>query len=346
MPPRAVAALPPSGPHLALAAWINAATDTATVLEVPPDVRADLIRDGVAPQRLGPGGTLVVTRGAPGPGRPVARFGDGPDALAVSRTDASGGAGRRQLLATRPSRRGPGARRAAGGQADPRALLVLAVLAARTARCTCSTCRVSARTRAAPPPGRPSAAGLADHAARGPFVPLPTVGDTTTLAWPVCPSGLLGRERAPTGATGTYCGWRTVAGHPERRRYDTAFDGRVYTEGGRHGPSDHQTVDPGTSPCNAALVRPVRAADPDRHRAPSRAGLRPPPSSADPAASRCSPMTDPPAAPGARSRAPDGRARHRTGTATDDRPSLAPDCGPAPGPSCAPARRHCRWRQP
>jgi len=26
MPPRAVAALPPSGPHLALAAWINAAT--------------------------------------------------------------------------------------------------------------------------------------------------------------------------------------------------------------------------------------------------------------------------------------------------------------------------------
>jgi hypothetical protein len=78
MPPRAVAALPPSGPHVALAAWINAATDTATVLEVPPDVRADLIRDGVAPQRLGPGGTLFVTRGAPGPGRPVARFGDGP----------------------------------------------------------------------------------------------------------------------------------------------------------------------------------------------------------------------------------------------------------------------------
>ena len=78
MPPRAVAALPPSGPHLALAAWINAATDTATVLEVPPDVRANLIRDGVAPQRLGPGGTLVVTRGAPGPAAPSPGSATGP----------------------------------------------------------------------------------------------------------------------------------------------------------------------------------------------------------------------------------------------------------------------------
>ena len=106
---------------------------------MPPDVRADLVRDGVAPQRLGPGGALVVTRGGPGPGRPVARFGDGPEALAVSRTEPrhrARGGGQRRLGAAAPRQPGRARRRPAravlrDGQADPRALLVLAVLAAR-----------------------------------------------------------------------------------------------------------------------------------------------------------------------------------------------------------------------
>jgi len=207
MPPRAVAALPPSGPHLALAAWINAATDTATVLEVPPDVRADLIRDGVAPQRLGPGGTLVVTRGAPGPGRPVARFGDGADALAVSRTDPDSGreaavsaAWGRQLL-DNPAVRVDAPARAVlqDGQADPRALLVLAVLAARHPVHVLDLPAVSGED-----PGLPrhqvvlsglDAEALAwVRAQRPPFTPLVmTAGNTTALAWAVpTPSGLLG----------------------------------------------------------------------------------------------------------------------------------------------------------
>jgi hypothetical protein len=206
-PPREVAALPPSGPHLALAAWINAATDTATVLEVPPDVRADLIRDGVAPQRLGPGGTLVVTRGAPGPGHPVARFGDGPEALAVSRTEPDTGreaavsaAWGRQLL-DNPAVRAEAPARAVlrDGQADPRTLLVLAVLAARNPVHVLDLPAVSGEDPTLPRhqvvlTGLDAEALAWVRAQRPPFTPLVlTAGDTTALAWAVpAPSGLLG----------------------------------------------------------------------------------------------------------------------------------------------------------
>ena len=174
---------------------------------MPPDVRADLIRDGVAPQRLGPGGTLVVTRGGPGPGRPVARFGDGPDALAVSRTDPDSGreaavsaAWGRQLL-DNPAVRVEAPARAVlrDGQADPRALLVLAVLAAREPVHVLDLPAVSGED-----PGLPrhqvvlsglDAEALAwVRAQRPPFTPLVmTAGNTTALAWAVpAPSGLLG----------------------------------------------------------------------------------------------------------------------------------------------------------
>ena len=221
MPPRAVAALPPSGPHLALAAWINAATDTATVLEAPPDVRADLIRDGVAPQRLGPGGTLVVTRGAPGPGRPVARFGDGPDALAVSRTDPDSGreaavsAAWGASAARQPGRprRCPGARRAAGRAGRP-----AGVARARGPR------RPPPRARARPPgrvrggPRPAPAPGRALRAGRGgprlgagptpPFTPLVmTAGNTTALAGGARP---VGPPRCHRGDPGVHPG----QGHP------------------------------------------------------------------------------------------------------------------------------------
>lgn len=138
--PQRPAAVPPLNlAHQALAAWIIAETDTATVIDVPPDVRADLVRYGVAPQRLGPGGALVVTRGGPGPGGAVARFGEGPEALAVSRPEAptqgetAVSAVWGQQLLGNPAVRVDDPARAVlrGGRADPRALLVLAVLAAR-----------------------------------------------------------------------------------------------------------------------------------------------------------------------------------------------------------------------
>ena len=206
MPPRPVAA-PSNTAHQALAAWINAETDTATVLDVPPDVRADLIRDGVAAQRLGSGGTLVVTRGGPGPGLPVARFGDGPDTLAVSRTDAGSAAETavsaswgRQLL-DNPAVRADDPARAvlASGPADPRAVLVLAVLAARGPVHVLDLPGVPAEDPGVPRHqvvlGGLNSDGLAwIKAQRPPFTPLVTTdGDTTTLAWAVpAPPGLLG----------------------------------------------------------------------------------------------------------------------------------------------------------
>jgi hypothetical protein len=207
LPQRPAAAPPSIAAHQSLAAWIIAETDTATVLDVPPDVRADLVRDGVAPKRLGPGGALVVTRGAPGPGSAVARFGQGPEALAVSRTDAPSegettvsAVWGRQLL-DNPAVRVEDPARAVlrSGQADPRALLVLAVLAARGPVHVLDLPGVPAEDPALPRhqvvlTGL-DARGLAwIRAQRPPFVPLvTTAGDTTTLAWAVpAPSGLLG----------------------------------------------------------------------------------------------------------------------------------------------------------
>ena len=175
---------------------------------MPPDVRADLIRDGVAPQRLGPGGTLVVTRGAPGPGRPVARFGDGSDALAVSRTEPDAGreaavsaAWGRQLLDNPAVRvEAPARRRAARTGRPTRGRCSCSRSSPPAAPCTCST----SRPCPAEDPGLPrhqvvlsglDAQALAwVRAQRPPFIPLVmTAGDTTALAWAVpAPSGLLG----------------------------------------------------------------------------------------------------------------------------------------------------------
>jgi hypothetical protein len=209
LPQRSTVVPPPPPPpaHQALAAWINAETDTATVLDVPPDVRADLVRDGVAAQRLGAGGSLVVTRGGAGPGTPVARFGDGPDTLAVSRTDAATASETaacarwgRQLLDNPAVRADDPARVVlGGGQADPRALLVLAVLAARRPVHVLDLPGVPAEDAAVPRHqvvlGGLDADALAwIKAQRPPFTPLvTTAGDKTTLAWAVpAPPGLLG----------------------------------------------------------------------------------------------------------------------------------------------------------
>lgn len=206
MAPRPVAA-PSTAAHQALAAWINAETDTTTVLEVPADVRADLIRDGVAARRLGPGGTFLVTRGGPGPGPPVARFGDGPDTLAVSRTDTGSAAetavsaswGRQLLANPAVVAEDRAAEVLQGGRADPRAVLVLAVLAARGPVHVLDLPGVPAED-----PGVPRHQVVLDglnsdgrawvKAQRPPFTPLVTTdGDTTTLAWAVpAPPGLLG----------------------------------------------------------------------------------------------------------------------------------------------------------
>lgn len=194
----------------ALAAWINASTDVATTIDAPPDVRAELVRDGVAPQRLSAGGLLVVTRGGASGGAPVARFGDGDTALVVSRAgsatptaaDVAAQAAAGSQLAGNPAVDVSPAAEAdlRAGRVDPRVLAMLAGLAG------VGPVRVeSFPTAPAEDPALPlhrveltgldaAAAGFV-RAQQAPFAAsLTTDGDTTTLSWAVpVPDALLRR---------------------------------------------------------------------------------------------------------------------------------------------------------
>lgn len=193
----------------ALAAWITSETDAAALVEAPDDVRASLARGGVPPARFGVPASLVVTRGAPGPGRAVARFGDGPAALIVTRPgspadDRSARAARAGFgaqLANNAALTAPPDVRAmlADGRVDPRALLVLAGLAA-----------LGPFEIVAIPAGPAEDAGLPRHrvaiagldparldwirAQRPPLAPELTIdGPRVSLTWPVpAPPGLIG----------------------------------------------------------------------------------------------------------------------------------------------------------
>jgi hypothetical protein len=124
-----------------LAAWLGAATDATTGVTVPAGVWADLVRAGVPVGRLVPDGALAVSRGTPGAGRVLARFGEGPSALHVTGRAAApvappalaGSATAGTRLASNPNLTAPEHVRALlqAGAVDPRAVAVLVGLAGR-----------------------------------------------------------------------------------------------------------------------------------------------------------------------------------------------------------------------
>ncbi|GAA1828978.1 hypothetical protein GCM10009836_03450 [Pseudonocardia ailaonensis] len=195
----------------ALATWINSETDVATAVDAPPDVRAELIRNGVAAQRLAAGGALVVTQGQAAAGEPVVRFGDGDGALTVSRPAsapvttgpelAARAAAGGQLVANPNVVASPAARDdLQAGRVDPRALAVLAGLAGR-GPIRIDFFPATPGEDPALPRHRVELAGL-DAAALGwiraqqaPFAAATaTTGATTVLSWAVpIPAELLGR---------------------------------------------------------------------------------------------------------------------------------------------------------
>lgn len=73
----------PGLPHRGLAAWARASLPPGLALSAPPLLGADLLRDGMLPDRLRTDGVLAGVDGDPATGAAVARFGD----LTVVTTD-------------------------------------------------------------------------------------------------------------------------------------------------------------------------------------------------------------------------------------------------------------------
>lgn len=188
-------------PHVALAAWIDTATDPVTTIAAPSAVAAELVRDGVPAERLTPDGRLVVTEGPTVEGTGVARFGDGATALNVTTKDSPTTTVPDMTMRTRagsqlaanPNLTAPPEVRAAldTGSVDPRALAVLAGLAGRGPVVVHDLPAVP-NEDAALPRHRVALGALDDAtrvwlaAQRPPFAPVLTdTPDDLLLTWPV-----------------------------------------------------------------------------------------------------------------------------------------------------------------
>ncbi|WP_300018856.1 hypothetical protein [Pseudonocardia sp.] len=177
------------GGSVALAGWLQVATDPATTIAVAdPALRAELLGVGVPAARLAEDGRLVVVAAAPGP-TDLARFGDlsvrDRDGATAPRPD-SGLADNPRLVAAPEVREVIRA-----GTLDERAMAVLAGLAGRGPVTVSAVPALPGETSALPRhtvvlEGLDTATQDWLRAQRGPYAPvIDTSGAETTLSWPV-----------------------------------------------------------------------------------------------------------------------------------------------------------------